>query len=120
MNPRKTNNTFMYYFVLFVCGFVLMEGCLGQNQTTEIKVGVVLDLHTSFSKLCLTSINISLSDFYKYHSDYTTRLAIHIRDSMEDVVQASSAGSFLLCLLHLYLDLLSVYVDCWMKHVRST
>lgn len=108
MNPRKNNNTFMYYFGLFVWGFVLMQVGLGQSQTTEIKVGVVLDLQTSFSKICLTSINISLSDFYKYHADYTTRLAIHIRDSMEDVVQASSAGSFLLCLLKLYLDLLLV------------
>ncbi|EFH39311.1 predicted protein [Arabidopsis lyrata subsp. lyrata] len=92
MNPRKNNNTFMYYFVLFVWGFVLMQVGLGQSQTSEIKVGVVLDLQTSFSKICLTSINISLSDFYKYHADYTTRLAIHIRDSMEDVVQASSAA----------------------------
>ncbi|ESQ51410.1 hypothetical protein EUTSA_v10016191mg [Eutrema salsugineum] len=92
MNPTKSNKTFMAYFVLFVWGFVLMGFGLEQNQTSEIKVGVVLDLQTSFSKICLTSINISLSDFYKVHADYTTRLAIHVRDSMEDVVQASAAA----------------------------
>nr|ABW74563.1 glutamate receptor 2 [Boechera divaricarpa] len=82
----------MGYFVLFICGFVLMEVGLGQNQKTEIKLGVVLDLQTSFSKICLTSINMSLSDFYEKHADYTTRLTIHVRDSMEDVVQASAAA----------------------------
>ncbi|XP_019101453.1 PREDICTED: glutamate receptor 2.7-like isoform X1 [Camelina sativa] len=93
MNSTKSfNSNFMGYFVLFVWGFVLMEVGFGQNQATEIKVGVVLDLQTLFSKICLTSMNMSLSDFYKKHTDYTTRLAIHVRDSMEDVVQASAAA----------------------------
>ncbi|CAA7038060.1 unnamed protein product [Microthlaspi erraticum] len=69
-----------------------MEVVLGQNQTTEIKVGVVLDLQTSFSKNCLTSINMSLSDFYEDHPNYRTRLVLHVRDSMQDTVQASAAA----------------------------
>nr|ABW74562.1 glutamate receptor 1 [Boechera divaricarpa] len=70
-----------------------MEVGLGQNQTREIKVGVVLDLQTKFSKICLTAINMSLSDFYKDNSNYSTRLVFHVRDSMEDVVQASAAAA---------------------------
>ncbi|EOA26530.1 hypothetical protein CARUB_v10022586mg [Capsella rubella] len=93
MNSTKTSNIFfMGYFLPFVWGFVLMEVGLGQNQATEIKLGVVLDLQTPFSKICLTSMNMSLSDFYSKHADYTTRLKIHVRDSMEDVVQASAAA----------------------------
>nr|ABW74564.1 glutamate receptor 3 [Boechera divaricarpa] len=92
MNPTKTNNSFLSYFVLFVWGFLLMEVGLGQNQTREIKVGVVLDLNTTFSKICLTSINMALSDFYKDHPNYRTRLAVHVRDSMKDTVQASAAA----------------------------
>ncbi|CAH2060177.1 unnamed protein product, partial [Thlaspi arvense] len=92
MNPTKINHTFMGYFVLFVWGFVLMEVGLGQNPKSEIKVGVVLDLKTNFSKICLTFINMSLSDFYEKHADYNTRLAIHVRDSAGDVVQASAAA----------------------------
>ncbi|CAE6019222.1 unnamed protein product [Arabidopsis arenosa] len=65
---------------------------LGQNQTSEIKVGVVLDLNTAFSKNCLASINMALSDFYAYHPNYLTRLTLHVRDSMEDTVQASAAA----------------------------
>ncbi|CAH2060182.1 unnamed protein product [Thlaspi arvense] len=76
-----------------------MEVRLAQSATSEIKVGVVLDLKTNFSKMCLTSINMSLSDFYKDHPNYRTRLALHVRDSMEETVQASVAGSLLFCLL---------------------
>ncbi|CDY38574.1 BnaA05g13030D [Brassica napus] len=96
---KKTRNTFLSHFVLFLSCFVLMEVGLGQSPTSEIKVGVVLDLKTTFSKICLTSINMSLSDFYGDHPNYRTRLALHARDSMEDVVQASAAGSTKVCFI---------------------
>nr|ABW81168.1 GTR2 [Capsella rubella] len=70
-----------------------MDVGLGQNQEREIKVGVVLDLQTNFSKICLTAIKMSLSDFYKDNSNYSTRLVLHVRDSMEDAVQASAAAA---------------------------
>ncbi|KAJ0244134.1 hypothetical protein HA466_0188180 [Hirschfeldia incana] len=92
-NTTKTHITFLRYFVLFLSGFVVMDVGLGQNTTRhEIKVGVVLDLKTSFSKICLTSINMSLSDFYQAHPNYHTRLGLHVRDSMEDIVEASVAA----------------------------
>ncbi|CAF2284140.1 unnamed protein product [Brassica napus] len=69
-----------------------MDVGLGQHTTSdEIKVGVVIDLKTNFSKICLTSINMSLSDFYQTHPHYRTRLALHVRDSMEDIVETSVA-----------------------------
>jgi len=101
----KTNNTFLSYFV---CGFLLMGVGLGQNQTSEIKVGVVLDLNTTFSKICLTSIKMAVSDFYADHPNYLTRLTLHVRDSMEDTVQASAAGSLLLYVL-LQLPVILIY-----------
>ncbi|WZZ54677.1 hypothetical protein YC2023_054784 [Brassica napus] len=90
MNPTKANNIFLG--VPFFWGFMMMNVGLRKNPTSEIKIGIVLDLQTPFSQICLTSINMSLSDFYENHSNYTTRLAIHIRDSLEDPVQASAAG----------------------------
>lgn len=93
-HTTKTHNTFLSYFVLFLWGFVVMDVGLGQNPTIdEIKVGVVIDLKTNFSKICLNSINMSLSDFYLTHPHYRTRLSLHVRDSMEDIVEASDAGS---------------------------
>ncbi|CAF2284155.1 unnamed protein product [Brassica napus] len=90
MNPTKANNIFLG--VPFIWGFMLMNVGLGKSPTSEIKIGIVLDLQTPFSKICLTSINMSLSDFYENHSNYTTRIAIHVRDSLEDAVQASAAA----------------------------
>ncbi|KAF8084043.1 hypothetical protein N665_0736s0004 [Sinapis alba] len=92
-NTTKTHYTFLSYFVLFLWGFVVIDVGLGQNTTSdEIKIGVVLDLKTNFSKICLTSINMSLSDFYQTHPHYRTRLSLHVRDSMEDIVEASDAA----------------------------
>ncbi|XP_010558879.1 PREDICTED: glutamate receptor 2.7-like [Tarenaya hassleriana] len=76
----------------FVWCFSLMGVGFGQNSTREVKVGVVLDLHTTFSMICLSSIHLSLSDFYANHSNYTTRLSLLIRDSNKDVVAASAAA----------------------------
>ncbi|CAN8285479.1 unnamed protein product [Cochlearia groenlandica] len=93
IQTTKTKHNFLNYFVLSLWSLLLIEVCLGQNQKShEIKVGVVLDLQTTFSKICLTSINMSLSDFYKDHPNYRTRLAIHVRDSKEDIVEASAAA----------------------------
>ncbi|XP_010557249.1 PREDICTED: glutamate receptor 2.7-like isoform X2 [Tarenaya hassleriana] len=79
-------------FFSFVWCFLLMGVGFGQNSTREVKVGVVLDLHTTFSKICLSSIHVSLSDFYANHPNYTTRLSLLIRDSKKDVVAASAAA----------------------------
>ncbi|KAL0897377.1 hypothetical protein Bca101_081338 [Brassica carinata] len=92
-NTTKTHNTVLTYFVPLLWGFLLMDVGLGQNTTSdEIKVGVVIDLKTNFSKICLTSINVSLSDFYQTHPHYRTRLTLHVRDSKEDIVEASVAA----------------------------
>ncbi|CAN8285487.1 unnamed protein product [Cochlearia groenlandica] len=93
IQTTKTKHNFLNYFVLSLWSLLLIEVCLGQNQKShEIKVGVVLDLQTTFSKIYLTSINMSLSDFYEDHPNYRTRLAIHVRDSKEDIVEASAAA----------------------------
>ena len=41
-----------------------------------------------------TSILIAIEDFYAVHPNYTTRIVLHIRDSMSDDVQAASEGEF--------------------------
>nr|ABW74565.1 glutamate receptor [Boechera divaricarpa] len=86
---------------------------LGKNQTSEINVGVVLDLNTTFSKICLTSINMSLSDFYEDHPSYRTRLTLHVRDSMEDTVQASAAE------IPITISLVNYVLDEWSMTIAA-
>ncbi|CAL5058981.1 unnamed protein product [Urochloa decumbens] len=75
--------------------FLAFSSAVAQNITEsrvkEFHVGVVLDLGTTVGKVAHTSISIAVEDFYAVHPNYTTRLVLHVRDSMTDDVQAASA-----------------------------
>uniref|UniRef100_K3YZ13 Glutamate receptor n=1 Tax=Setaria italica TaxID=4555 RepID=K3YZ13_SETIT len=75
--------------------FLAFSSAVAQNVTEskvqEFHVGVVLDLGTTVGKVAHTSISIAVEDFYAIHPNYTTRLVLHVRDSMSDDVQAASA-----------------------------
>ncbi|XP_010557247.1 PREDICTED: glutamate receptor 2.7-like [Tarenaya hassleriana] len=96
LNPTTEPKSLAGSLALFFWCFSLMGVGFGQNSTREVKVGVVLDLRTTFSKICLASIHVSLSDFYANHPNYTTRLSLRIRDSNQDVFAASAAASDLI------------------------
>ncbi|KAI4304128.1 hypothetical protein MLD38_039679 [Melastoma candidum] len=76
--------------VLFL--LMLLGTGLGQT-TTEVNVGVVLDMDTLVGKVGWTSISLSLSDFYASHPSYLTRLKLNLRDSRSDDVAGAAAGS---------------------------
>jgi ionotropic glutamate receptor len=61
----------------------------------EFHVGVILDLGSLVGKVSRTSISLAAEDFYSVHQNYRTKLAIHIRDSMGNEVQAASAGTLI-------------------------
>ncbi|XP_010521868.1 PREDICTED: glutamate receptor 2.7-like isoform X1 [Tarenaya hassleriana] len=94
LNPTTKPKSLFDSLAVLVWCFMLIGVGFGQDSKTQVKVGVVLDLQTAFSKICLASINISLSDFYANHANYSTRLALQFRDSDKDAVAASAAGKF--------------------------
>lgn len=57
-----------------------------------VKVGVVLDSDSSIGKMGLSFMEMALSDFYGFHRNYRTRLALFPKNSMGDVVGAAAAG----------------------------
>uniref|UniRef100_A0A0E0B397 Ionotropic glutamate receptor C-terminal domain-containing protein n=1 Tax=Oryza glumipatula TaxID=40148 RepID=A0A0E0B397_9ORYZ len=59
-------------------------------------VGVILDLQTMVGKIARTSILMALDDFYAAHTNYSTKIVLHIRDSGSNNVQAASAALDLL------------------------
>ncbi|KAI3874169.1 hypothetical protein MKW92_053252 [Papaver armeniacum] len=75
---------------LMVCGENYHElMVMGQNTTAEVEefqVGVVW----------LTCMDMALSDFYASHKNYKTRLVLHVMDSKNDVLDASSAALHLI------------------------
>lgn len=73
---------------------MMMMMAQSQNTTISVNVGVVLDLENPEANKWLSCINMALSDFYAANSNYQTRLVLHTRDSMRDVVGAAAAGAF--------------------------
>ncbi|PVH65971.1 hypothetical protein PAHAL_1G114500 [Panicum hallii] len=74
--------------------FLAFSSAVAQNVTEskveEFHVGVVLDLGTTVGKVAHTSISIAVEDFYVVHPNYTTRIVLHVSDSLSDDVQAAS------------------------------
>ncbi|KAM0880690.1 hypothetical protein ACQ4PT_033394 [Festuca glaucescens] len=73
---------------------------IAQNAPTEevqeFHVGVILDLGSMVGKIARTSISLAMEDFYAVHQNYSTKIVLHIRDSMSDDVQAASEAIDLL------------------------
>ncbi|KAF2313057.1 hypothetical protein GH714_008936 [Hevea brasiliensis] len=69
-----------------------MDIMMAQNTTISVNIGAVLDLENPAAKMWLSCINMALSDFYVTHSQFQTRLVLHTRDSMGDVVGAAAAA----------------------------
>ncbi|KAM3267633.1 hypothetical protein P3S67_032051 [Capsicum chacoense] len=67
-----------------------------QNRTSNFQVGVILDLKSVVGSMGLSCMSMALSDFYSIHSNYSTRLSLHVRDSQGQVVEAAAAGLDLL------------------------
>ncbi|OIT38033.1 glutamate receptor 2.8 [Nicotiana attenuata] len=66
------------------------------NRTSNFQVGVILDLKSVVGSMGLSCMSIALSDFYSIHSNYSTRLSLHVRDSQEQAIEAAAAGLNLL------------------------
>ncbi|XP_060206071.1 glutamate receptor 2.8-like isoform X1 [Lycium barbarum] len=67
-----------------------------QNRTSYFQVGVILDLKSEVGSMGLSCMSMALSDFYSVHSNYSTRLSLHVRDSQGQVIEAAAAGLDLL------------------------
>lgn len=87
-------NKKFFFFVLLFFSFCV-EISRGQNNgRTEVNVGVVTDVGTSYSDVAMHCINMSLADFYSSRPQFKTRLVVNVGDSRDDVIGAASAGDF--------------------------
>lgn len=77
-------------FLLLIVHF----GVATTSKGGEFHVGVILDLGSLVGKVARTSVALAVEDFYSVHPNYSTKLVLHIRDSMGSDVQAASAGIY--------------------------
>lgn len=64
----------------------------GGNGTVYVHVGAVLDMHTLEGKRNWASITTAMDDFYAAHGNYSSRVALHLRDSNTSIIGAAAAG----------------------------
>ncbi|CAE6006995.1 unnamed protein product [Arabidopsis arenosa] len=81
------------FFCVFLFFFFCLELSRGQNNgKTQVNVGVVTDVGTSYSEAAMLCINMSLADFYSSRPQFQTRLVVNVGDSKKDVVGAAIAA----------------------------
>uniref|UniRef100_A0ACD5ZXY4 Uncharacterized protein n=1 Tax=Avena sativa TaxID=4498 RepID=A0ACD5ZXY4_AVESA len=81
--------------ILFL--LLIVDFGIAQNTTSkadEFHVGVILNLGSLVGKVARTSVSLAVQDFYAVHPNYSTKLVLHIRDSMASDILAASAGMF--------------------------
>ncbi|KAI3814872.1 hypothetical protein L1987_14519 [Smallanthus sonchifolius] len=69
---------------------------INSKTTTDVRIGVILDMDSSIGKMTNTCISMAINDFYQNHNHSTTVIRPHFRDSKQDNIQAASAAIDLL------------------------
>ncbi|XP_044401473.1 glutamate receptor 2.8-like [Triticum aestivum] len=83
-------------FLLLLVDFAVAAQNATAGEADGFHVGVILDLGSPVGKVARTSVLLAVQDFYAVHRNYSTKLVLHITDSMGSDVQAASAAIELL------------------------
>ncbi|XP_044392690.1 glutamate receptor 2.8-like [Triticum aestivum] len=81
-------------FLLLAVDFGIAQNTTGKAD--GFHVGVILDLGSPVGKVARASVLLAVQDFYAAHRNYSTKLVLHIRDSMGSDIKAASAAIELL------------------------
>lgn len=97
---RSLHLPFLASSFVFFCCFSFFAGhydfgvlVSAQNSTVPVDVGVILHLRSLPGKRSRTSISMAIEDFYAVHSNYTTRVILHVKDSENEAIGAAAAGN---------------------------
>ncbi|KAL6655541.1 hypothetical protein ACP70R_006367 [Stipagrostis hirtigluma subsp. patula] len=83
------------FFLLLIFSFSAAQNTT-KSMADEFHVGVILNLDSMVGRVARTSVSLALEDFYAVHQNYSTKLVLHVRNSMGNDVQATSAAIELL------------------------
>lgn len=87
----------LYLCLLLISTIMLLVSAKNETRTNLhsknqiVNVGVILDFNSSAGYMTNSCISMALSDFYSKNQLYTTRLALHYKNS-RDTLTAASAG----------------------------
>ncbi|KAL3819383.1 hypothetical protein ACJIZ3_005288 [Penstemon smallii] len=75
-----------------------------QNNSTLVNVGVVLDLDSLVGRIGMTSLSLSLSDYYSIDRNFSAKIVLHVRDSNGQIIDAAASGMSLSLLKDVQVD----------------
>ncbi|XP_060673049.1 glutamate receptor 2.8-like [Ziziphus jujuba] len=75
-----------------VCTVNAVENGSMESKPQVVGVGVILNLASPVGLMAEGYISMAVSDIYAIHANYRTRLALSVKDSVGDVVEAESAA----------------------------
>lgn len=96
---KKQSIICLYFVTLCLLGDIFAQSSkelrkYDNNPPTAkvVPVGVILDMQSREGKIVHSCISTALLDFYHLHSNYSTRVVLHSRDSSGKHLHALSAG----------------------------
>ncbi|KAJ4801830.1 glutamate receptor 2.2 [Rhynchospora pubera] len=92
---KKIPCTNLYQY-LSLCFIILTSQVVLIKAQRTIDVGALLDFTSPRGRAGQAAISIALEDFYALNANYSTRLAVHVRDCKQDDISAASAAIDLL------------------------
>ena len=91
---------YLSLFVLLLMSYYYIVPLASQNDSAlVVDVGMIIDAEHIVGKMSQMCMSMSLEDFYATHTNHTTRIVLHTRDSKSDVVEAASAGTLCLSII---------------------
>lgn len=90
----KNNMGLLVLFIIFLGLNALLCTTQSNSHSRNISfpVGVVLDLDSPGGRIGLSYLSMALSDFYRVHKNYTTKLVLHVEDSKGLVIDSAASG----------------------------
>ncbi|KAI3666923.1 hypothetical protein L6452_41964 [Arctium lappa] len=93
---RKKKTQENHHMVALTIVMMMMLVAIGADGTTEMQVGVILDMDSYIGKSSRVCISMALEDFYDDNNQSTVIIRPHYRDSENNDIQAASAAIDLL------------------------
>lgn len=89
----KMGTNFFTVLSLSLLSTFFLSFCDAQPiPNTTFQVGVILDVNTTVGRIGMTSLSLALSDFYWFNANFSTRLALYVRNSRSLVTDAAACG----------------------------
>ncbi|KAL6912000.1 hypothetical protein ACP4OV_000805 [Aristida adscensionis] len=81
-----------WFFLLWLLAGLVGHHTAAAKAPAQVRVGVILDLKSVTGASFRTGIQMAVEDYYSSHSNSTTRVELHFRDSSGDALAAVSAA----------------------------